>query len=130
MSKAEQKIIDHWLRSAKRDKQTAKILFDNQKYDQCLFYCHLFLGKILKATYFKRKQKTPPYTHKLTRLALLANLKLSQLQKDRLDEITTFNLQARYDDYKSEFYKKATQKYTQKYFKNSKKLYQLLLKKI
>lgn len=36
MGKIEKDIINYWLKSAKRDKQTAKILFDNEKYDQCL----------------------------------------------------------------------------------------------
>lgn len=130
MRKEEQNIINHWLASAKRDRETAQILFDNKKYDQCLFYCHLFLEKTLKALYLKKKKKTPPYTHKLVRLALLSNIKLDQLKKDQFDEITTFNLEARYDDYKSQFFKKAVKNYAQKYLKISKKIYLWLSKKI
>ena len=122
-----EEVIKDWLESAKRDRKTAEILFDNKRHDQCLFYCHLYIEKLLKAVYVKRLDRHPPYTHKLTKLALKAKLPLDQSRTDQLDEITTFNVEARYDSCKSSFYKKATLKYTQKYLKISEELYQWLL---
>jgi len=130
MMNKDQEIVNYWLRSAKRDWETVQILFDNKKYDQALFYCHLFLEKTLKAVFLKKQKKIPPYTHKLTRLALLAELDLTSSQKDQLDEITTFNLEARYDDYKSRFYKKATKDYAKNYLIIANNLSQWLLKQI
>jgi len=43
--------------------------------------------------------------------------------KLQLTEISTFNIAARYDDYKFKFYKKATHEYAKKWLAVSKKLY-------
>ena len=125
-----QEIIDYWFKSAERDRETAKILFDNKKYDQCLFFCHLFLEKVLKGIYIKKRNKYPPLIHKLDKLAKKAEIKLNQQKQEQLAEITKFNIQARYDDYKFNFYKKATKEFTQKYSKICNNLYQWLLKQI
>ncbi len=55
-----------------------------------------------------------PRIHNLATLAGLTGLKFSQEQLDLLDEINTFNIEARYDDYKFKFYKKATEQITRK----------------
>lgn len=49
-----------------------------------------------------------PFTHNLYRLAEQIGLELPSEYADWLDEITAFNLSARYDDYKKEFYKICT----------------------
>jgi len=49
----------------------------------------------------------------LYRLGELIGLEMSDEYSDWLDEITSFNLNARYDDYKREFYKLCTPEYTQ-----------------
>jgi hypothetical protein len=41
---------------------------------------------------------------------------------DWLDEITSFNLNARYDDYKKEFYKLCTPDYTKNWIEKIKKI--------
>ncbi len=40
------------------------------------------------------------------------------------NEITTFNISARYDDYKFKFYKKATREFTDKWLKIGKELHE------
>ena len=59
----------------------------------------------------------------------MAKIELSEEQEELFREINTFNIRARYDDYKLEFYKKATRSYTVKYFKSANKLYLWLEKK-
>ena len=44
--------------------------------------------------------------------------------------INSFNISARYDDYKLNFHKKATKNYTEKYFKECNQLRLWLLKKL
>ena len=56
-------------------------------------------------------------------LAEKAEIKVSSTEKEGLVEISTFNIAARYDDYKLKFYKKATKEYSQKWFKNGEKLF-------
>lgn len=52
--------------------------------------------------------ETPIPTHNLLLLAKNAKLDISQQQTDAFREITTYNIEARYDDYKRSFYKKVT----------------------
>ena len=56
--------------------------------------------------------------------------RLTEDQKDLLDAVTTFNIRARYPDYKGEFYKKVSKKFTEDYIKKIRDLRQWLIKKI
>ncbi len=69
----------------------------------------------------KTKQHSP-YTHDLLTLTQIAGLNLDEAQEMQFNEITTFNVRARYDDVKHRFYKKATKTYTKEYIKITGKL--------
>ena len=125
-----EEVIKHWFESAKRDKETAEILFANKRYDHCLFFCHLFLEKALKALVIKKTDQAPPWTHDLLKLARVAELTLSASLKKDFQEINSFNIRARYNDVKLEFYKKATKRYTGRYFQRCQEIYQWLKKQI
>ena len=62
--------------------------------------------------YVKKFAKHAPFTHNLYRLAELIGLEITEEQSDWFDEITSFNLNARYDDYKKEFQSLCTTDYT------------------
>jgi len=47
------------------------------------------------------------------RIAEKSKLELSEEQKDLLVTVTTFNIQARYDDVKREFYHKCSKEFTE-----------------
>jgi len=102
--------------------QLLELLF----FPQLFFFSHLFLEKALKALVVKRTGQHALPIHNLTRLAAYAKLKLSQKRKGELKEITSFNLEARYNSYKREFYKKATREFTKKWFKTCKEIYSWL----
>lgn len=118
----EQKIIEYWATASKQDFETAEILFENKKYHHALFFCHLSIEKILKAIIVKIRQEAPPLLHDLVRLAERTRIKLSVKQKAELAEISTFNIEARYDDYKLSFYKKANKRFSSKYVNKTKKI--------
>ena len=50
--------------------------------------------------------------HDLKKLAKQAKIELDKIKEKQLDEITTWNIRARYDDYKRVFYKKASREFT------------------
>ena len=81
----------------------------------CLFIGHLVIEKLLKALYAKNNKEAPhaPKTHDLLYLAEKMNLEVTEKQASSLVEITKFNLNTRYDDYKREFYNKCTDEYTE-----------------
>ena len=97
-----------------------KVLYKNKKNNYCLFFGHLVIEKLLKALYAKNNKNAPhaPRSHDLLYLAEKMELKLTEKQEDLFDIITSFNMNARYDDYKKEFYLKCTDEYTEQQLKN------------
>ena len=101
-------IIKYWVASAGQDHQTMIHLYESKDYHWSLFLGHLVLEKLLKAVYVALVDTRVPRTHDLLRLSEEAGLEPSDKQKDRLDIVTSFNIAARYPDYKHSFYKKCT----------------------
>ncbi|MBI4991385.1 HEPN domain-containing protein [Candidatus Gottesmanbacteria bacterium] len=120
---SERKIVDYWIKSAEEDLLTAESLLKEKRYLHCLFFCHLFLEKILKAVFIARKHTAPPWIHDLLKLAGESDIELEENSKKDLREISRFNITARYDDYKFSMYKKASHEFTQKYFSKTKEIY-------
>jgi hypothetical protein len=60
----------------------------------------------------KDNQKHALFTHDLLRLADKCNFNIDETHQDRFDQISTFNLNARYDSYKREFYKLCTEEFS------------------
>jgi len=128
------KVITYWIETAEHNYKTSNFLLKGKRYPECLFFCHLMIEKILKASVVKETKTHAPYTHNLAVLAKLAKIKLSKQQLINLTTITEFNIAGRYNEYKYNFYKKSSKIYTEKYFQISKNLYlwlkdQFLLKK-
>ena len=108
----------HWQQGYKNSWETAAILYKNQRYSDCLFYCHLSLEKLLKAIYvFKHKQHSP-FIHDLVILAEKSGIELTKRQLEDLEIITTFNIAGRYAEIKSQFYKSCNNKNTAKKYYN------------
>jgi HEPN domain-containing protein len=106
------KIIKHWIDTSENDFQTMLTLYDSKSYGWALFLGHISTEKLLKALYVKKFKKHAPYIHNLFRLAELNQIELTDEYSDWLDKITSFNLNARYDDYKKEFYSLCTPDFT------------------
>jgi len=118
--------INYWLKSAESDLLVAKHLFEKRDYSYCLFFGHLVLEKALKALYVKRVDINPPFKHSLPLLAQKAGLELSEEEESFLEEVTDFNLEARYPDIKFSFKKRCTKKFTENYFNKIKKFFKWL----
>lgn len=116
-------LIKYWKESAADTLDTAEKLYSVKKYRHCLFFLHLAVEKIIKAVYVQKKAEATPPIHDLVRLTEKAEIQVDKEEKQDLAEISTFNIAARYDDYKLQFYKKATLEYTILWFEKGKKLY-------
>lgn len=128
MSKEE--AVNYWVKSSELDLGTAEDLFKTKHYHNCLFFCHLFVEKIIKALIVKNTDENPLPIHKLRLLAKDTRVEFSKEQLKLLDKITDFNIKARYNDVKFKFYKMATKEFTKEYFGKSKGIYQWLKKQI
>ena len=115
-------VINHWISTSEEDYETMNQLFQNKNYSWSLFLGHISTEKILKAYYVKSHGKHAPFTHNLYRIAELSNLEISEEHSDWLDKITTFNINARYDDYKREFYSLCTKEFTKEWIDKIQKI--------
>mgnify|MGYP001560215491 CR=1 FL=1 len=102
-------MVGYWRQSANEAKENAEETYTNNHVDWAFFFWHLAIEKLFKGIIAKNG-KTPLPVHDLAKLASIAGITLSAKQRDNLDEITTYNIDARYDDYKRNFYKKVTKK--------------------
>lgn len=109
--------ILYWRKSSIHDLESAESMFTSGRYDWSLFVGHLALEKILKAVFVHKSPDNdmPPKTHNLARLSKLSDIKLDEDQMFFLDKINDFNIQARYPDYKLQFYKRCTTDFTRKH---------------
>jgi HEPN domain-containing protein len=105
-------VILYWRESSDQNYATMQNLIKTQEYSWGLFLGHLVIEKLIKALYVKRQQKHPLFSHDLLRLAKKIDIELPAGYDEWLDEITTFNLNARYDDYKQNFNKLCTIEFT------------------
>ena len=116
------KIVKHWIETSDDDYNTMLTLYNSKSYGWALFLGHILTEKLLKALYVKRFKEHAPYTHNLYRLGELIGLEMTDEYADWLDEITSFNLNARYDDYNKEFYKLSTPGYTKNWIEKIKNI--------
>ena len=112
--------MNYWTNSSDADYKTMKNLYKSGDYSWCLFIGHLVIEKLLKGIYVQNNPNSPhaKKTHDLLILANDCNLQMDDAKKDKFDLITTFNLNARYEDYKREFYNKCTKEYTEEQINN------------
>ena len=105
------KVTGYWLDSSDQDFKTMKNLMDSGDYNWAMFLGHLVIEKLLKAVYVKVNKKHAVHGHDLLRLTSNLELELDSVKEEWLDQITTFNLNARYDSYKQEFHKLCTKEF-------------------
>lgn len=123
-------IVKYWVESSDSDFQVMESLFENEHYVWALFLGHLVVEKLLKAYHVKNVDADYPRIHNLLEIAYKASLELSDEQKLIMSELSTFNLRARYPDYKNRFQKKANRQYTEAQLSKTRKIRKWLLEKI
>ena len=101
-------LMNYWIESSDRDYESMKKNFETEQYTWALFIGHLTIEKLLKAIYAKVNQDNPypPKIHNLNILAKKCNLELDDRKTKILVTCNSFNISARYEDYKNEFQRK------------------------
>ncbi|MFH0755088.1 MAG: HEPN domain-containing protein [bacterium] len=123
-------IIEYWKKTAEHDYKTMLYLFKGKQFSNSLFFGHIVLEKILKALVVQEIKEQAPCIHDLVRLQKIAKLELSKEEINFLNKINDFNIRTRYPEYKLQFYKICTKKYTENYFNKIIELYKKLCQKL
>ncbi|MFW6103639.1 MAG: HEPN domain-containing protein [Bacteroidota bacterium] len=116
------KVYNYWIEASERDFKTMQHLFKAKDFHWALFIGHLVIERLLKAIIVRKTKAHAPHSHDLRRLAKITGIEFHKEHLDWLDTITTFNLNARYDSYKHDFYKKCTADFTTRWIDNIKAL--------
>jgi len=116
-------IAKFWKTTADDDWETANVLVTAHKYHHALFFCHLTLEKLLKGLVYSKKSSHPLPIHDLLKLAHQTGILVNEKREEQLKEITSWNIKARYDDYKLAFYQKATKDFTETWMRIVKDLF-------
>jgi HEPN domain-containing protein len=98
-----EEIIRYWIDSSDCDFKTMKHLFDSKDYTWALFIGHLVIEKLAKAYYVKTIDNCIPFSHNLIFILSKTGVVLEEKKSDLLSDLNTFNIAARYDDYKQAF---------------------------
>ena len=123
-------LINYWINSSDDNYSSMLNIFNTGEYMWSLFIGHLVIEKLLKAYYVKNVDNEIPRTHDLLKIAMLANISLSESQQDILQKITLFNIESRYEEHKKDFYKKCTREFAEKNIEMIKELRTWLKEKI
>jgi HEPN domain-containing protein len=122
-----EKQINYWHDGAVSNIDTAKLLIDNGKLIEGLFFAHLSIEKILKAHYVKANKELAPKTHNLNYLSEKSLLQFSEEQKELIAVLMEFQLEGRYPEHYPE---KPSQVEAQEYFLKTTELLQWLKTKL
>jgi HEPN domain-containing protein len=125
------KYVSHWLERSNYDLETAKAMLDAGRYLYVAYMCQQAIEKLLKAIIAQHGKENLPI-HNLNRLAELAELRreLATEQVDLLAELTAYNIEARYGDYKESLSEVVDTQKANALYAQTKGLFQWLYTKI
>jgi HEPN domain-containing protein len=115
-------IRTYWIESSDADYCTMLDLFQTKNYSWALFIGHLVIEKLLKAYFVQVMNEYPPLIHDLRRIGEKAGIRFSEQQAVMVETISQFNIRARYDDYKRNFYRLCTPAYTNEWIEHIKEI--------
>ncbi len=128
MAEDKKEVVRFWLDGAKEDWEFAvEIWKSGRRLYNALFFVQLSLEKILKALHYQNKDDHPLLVHDLVLLAKRLGLVLDADLESNLKKITSFNISARYDDYKLRFRKEATKDFVDQWMKKADSIRDYLL---
>lgn len=104
--------VEYWLGIADYDLETAEAMYSTGRWLYVAFMCHQVIEKTLKAYWCGTQEDEPPYIHNHKRLADGCGLyaSMSMEQKDFLNTVTTYNIEARYPESKDALARKLDKK--------------------
>ncbi len=94
--------VKYWLDIAEYDLETAEAMYSTGRWLYVAFMCHQVIEKTLKACWCATQSEDPPYIHNHKRLAAGCGLyeNMSEDQRDFLETIMLYNIEARYPESK------------------------------
>ncbi len=105
-------IQQHWLQLHEDSLKTTETLYEKGQYVHAMFFLHLTIEQLIKAIHVKFACTEPPFGHNLQ--LLIKGIQQLTIPEDKLAifaRISTFQISARYDDYKNSFKSMCTKEF-------------------
>ncbi len=124
--------VTYWLDIADYDIDTAEAMFTTERWLYVAFMCHQAIEKTLKAYWCATQPNDPPYTHNHMRLADGCGLYelMTEEQRNFLDTITSYNIEASYPEDKQALYQRLTKQFCRQMIDETKQLQQWIKDKL
>lgn len=124
--------VAYWIDIADYDLETAEAMYQTGRRLYVAFMCHQAIEKTLKAYWCGTQPEDPPYTHSHMRLAEGCGLyeQMDEDQRDFLDTITNYNIEARYPENKDELSRSLTDQLCRQMIDETKQLQQWIKDKL
>ena len=124
--------VTYWLDIADYDIDTAEAMYTTERWLYVAFMCHQAIEKTLKAYWCATQPNDPPYTHNHMRLADGCGLYelMTEEQRNFLDTITSYNIEARYPEDKQALYQRLTKQFCRQMIDETKQLQQWIKDKL
>ena len=119
--------VNYWISSALEDWSISQTLYSDHKFNYALFFLQLTIEKLIKAVHISKYDEHPLYIHNIVLLAQKAGLEFDEAAMEDLKEISSFNVSARYDSYKRDFYQKSTAEFAKKWMDKGQAIREKLL---
>lgn len=118
--------VQYWLDIADYDLDTAEAMYQTGRWLYVAFMCHQVIEKTLKAYWCATLDDDPPYTHNHKRLADGCGLyqQTSTEQRDFIETITNYNIEARYPEDKDALSRTLTKEFCRQIIDETKLLQQ------
>lgn len=128
-------LFEQWMERSDYDLSAAKAVQKSGHYLYVAFMCQQAVEKMLKASWCKVREDTPPYVHNLATIAEPLDLSLAESQTTLLDRLSRYYIVGRYPSFKQklalELDKKESQlllEQTEEFLKWCRKYIQMLKK--
>lgn len=132
MTMANKERAEKWLDIVNEDLSVAELLFNNGHWLYTGFMCHQVVEKTLKAYWCVCRDDDPPYLHDQKKIAQGCGLytKMSDEQKEFLEDIKPMNIEARYREYKDEVARTLNRETAARILETTKQMYVWILEKL
>ena len=124
--------VNYWFDIANYDLDTAEAMYQTGRWLYVAFMCHQVIEKTLKAYWCATQSEDAPYTHNHMRLAEGCGLyaQMNDDQRDFLDTITNYNIEARYPENKDALAKTLTKHFCRQMIDETKLLQQWIKERL
>ncbi len=126
-----QEHVAHWVTGSNFNWHEVEKMVANDMVVPGLFWLHLSLEKLAKALWVQDNDgNTPPFTHNISKILSNTTLALTPTQARFAQQLNTFQLEGRYEDYMMNLRQGANEAFAQHVLQEAKILRQCILNQL